>query len=57
MRPQVECGIQKLLDCTEPRQHAAITQLLVSLVLKGGYSAADLQAGVSVFSAQMEDLQ
>ena len=54
---QVECGIQKLLDCTEASQHAAITELLVTLCVKGGYSAADLQAGLSVFTLQMEDLQ
>ena len=53
----MECGIQKLLDCTEASQHAAITELLVTLCLKGGYSAADLQAGLSVFTLQMEDLQ
>ena len=55
---QVECGIQKLLhEITEKKSQQAATELLVLLVQRGGYSAADLQAGIAVFSAQMEDLR
>ena len=57
-RPQVECGIAKLLhELTDKKAQAAATELLVMLVQRGGYSAADLQAGIAVFSAQMEDLR
>ncbi len=56
--PQVECGIQKLLyEVTDKKAQAAVTELLVLLVQRDGYSAADLQAGIAVFSAQMEDLR
>ena len=54
----MECGIRKLLEeVTEKKAQAAVTELLVTLAQRGGYSAADLQAGIAVFSAQMEDLR
>ena len=55
----MECGIRKLLEeVTEKKAQAAVTELLVTLAQRpGGYSAADLQAGVAVFSAQLEDLR
>ena len=54
----MECGIQKLLyEVTDNKAQAAVTELLVLLVQRDGYSAADLQAGIAVFSAQMEDLR
>ena len=54
----MECGIQKLLyEVTDKKAQAAVTELLVLLVQRDGYSAEDLQAGIAVFSAQMEDLR